>query len=192
MIRNIDRDREIILLRKFNNRDEYAFGEVYSMFYHDIVLYASMLYRTEVVHPADVVQDIFVKLWQSPNIHFDALYKVKSYVYIAVKNDFRDFISHNKHIEKYRAMISLEENFQIDIIENETYSMIERSLNVLPEECFKIMKMFLDGWKPGEIAEQLGCSQQTVYNHKYEAIQILRKKFNNNNKLLFTMLTIFS
>lgn len=191
MIKNIDCDREILLLKKFNNRDEYAFGEVYSMFYHDIVLYASMLYRTEIVHPADVVQDIFVKLWQSPNIQFDALYKVKSYVYTAVKNDFRDFISHNKHIEKYRNMISLEDNFQIDIIENEAYSMIERSLNVLPEECAKIMKMFLDGWKPGEIAEQLGCSQQTVYNQKYEAIQILRKKM-NNNKLLFMMLTIFS
>lgn len=191
MIKNIDCDREILLLKKFNNRDEYAFGEVYSMFYHDIVLYASMLYRTEIVHPADVVQDIFVKLWQSPNIQFDALYKVKSYVYTAVKNDFRDFISHNKHIEKYRNMISLEDNFQIDIIENEAYSMIERSLNVLPEECAKIMKMVLDGWKPGEIAEQLGCSQQTVYNQKYEAIQILRKKM-NNNKLLFMMLTIFS
>lgn len=188
MIKNIDCDREILLLKKFNNRDEYAFGEVYSMFYHDIVLYASMLYRTEIVHPADVVQDIFVKLWQSPNIQFDALYKVKSYVYTAVKNDFRDFISHNKHIEKYRNMISLEDNFQIDIIENEAYSMIERSLNVLPEECAKIMKMFLDGWKPGEIAEQLGCSQQTVYNQKYEAIQILRKKM-NNNKLLFMMLS---
>lgn len=181
---------EVLLLRNFNDRDECAFGEVYSLFYRDTACYASMLYRTTKVQPSDVIHDIFIKLWQSPHVKFDSLLKIKAYVYVSVKNDFKDYISHNKYVEKYKEMTLADQNFQTDMIENEAYALIDSSLDLLPSECAKIMRMFLEGYKPVEIAQKLGCTQQYVYNSKYESISLLKKKFLNNKVLIMILLNL--
>ena len=38
-----------------------------------------------------------------------------------------------------------------------------------------IIRMYLEGWKPEEIATKLGIALQTVYNKRREAVIMLRK-----------------
>lgn len=62
---------DVDLLERFNKRDRAAFGEVYSIFYEDLLLYALSLYDEKSVDPQDAVHDTFMKLWRTTTTKFD-------------------------------------------------------------------------------------------------------------------------
>lgn len=53
--------------------------------------------------------------------------------------------------------------------------MLLDSLQLLPDDYATVIRMYLEGWKPEEIAAKLGLALQTVYNKRREAIVLLRK-----------------
>lgn len=168
--------KEKLLLKEFNNRKSDAFGEIYNQYYIDFHLYASKLYTNTPILAEDVIHDVFISIWQNQNIVFTELLSLKAYIIISIKNKFKSHINHVKYERGYEKHLTFENNFTIDIIENNIYSNVEQMLNLLPNDCAKIIKLYLDGWKPDEIAQKLGKSPQTVYNKKQEAISILRQK----------------
>lgn len=175
------------LLNRFNKRESCAFGKVYSLYYREVNLYAASLYRHSDIQPEDVVHDIFVTLWSS-NTKFSSLDKIKAYVYVSIKNGFTNFIHHHIHVEKYQKYLSEEHLFVTDIIECELYSFVHEACQLLPELYAKVLRMYIDGWKSGEIAEELGRTEQNIYNIKNSLINILKSKM-SKDKMLF--LTIF-
>lgn len=178
------------LLKQFNGRDSDAFGEVYLLFYRELNAYASIVYRNTEIMSEDVIHDIFINMWISKTT-FTSLNDIKGYIYISIKNGFRDFLSHTKCVDKYNNTLVTNESLFLDIFECEVYSSIDESLKILPKEYAEVLRMFIDGYKPSEIAEKLGRTQQNIYNIKYEAISVLKNKFKNDNKLLFSLLVLF-
>lgn len=175
---------DIILLEKFNKRDCYAFTTVYNRFYNDFHLYAASLYCNTTVDPADAVQDVFLYVLQHHELQFDSLLNLKAYIVIAIKNRFKNHVEHSKYEKSYRHFCSsdeIERRFKLDVVETRIYSYMEEALGVLPEECAKVFKLYLNGYKPEEIAEVLDKSIQTVYNTKQRAISILKKRLKNEN-----------
>ena len=63
----------------------------------------------------------------------------------------------------------------------ELYKTLYDSLQILPEDYATVIRMYLEGWKPEEIASKLGIALQTVYNKRREAVIILRKHMVDNN-----------
>ena len=57
----------------------------------------------------------------------------------------------------------------------ELYHYLYESLKFLPDDYATIIRMYLEGWKPEEIATKLGIALQTVYNKRREAVIMLRK-----------------
>ena len=57
----------------------------------------------------------------------------------------------------------------------ELYQTLYESLKFLPVDYATVIRMYLEGWEPEEIATKLGLALQTVYNKRREAIVILRK-----------------
>ena len=69
----------------------------------------------------------------------------------------------------------VENEFSEDIEQVELCQSLYESLKFLPDDYATVVRMYLEGWKPEEIATKLGLALQTVYNKRWEAILILRK-----------------
>lgn len=168
-------ENELELLKKFNNRESLAFGEVYLLYHKELNLYTSSLYRGTTIASEDVIHDIFINIWQS-DIKFEKLINIKAYMYISIKNGFKNHIAHNTHVSTYKKHIETESNFLIDMTEAELYSFIRETLDDLPIKYKEVLMLYIKGWRSGEIALHLGRTKQNVYNIKNEGIKILKKR----------------
>lgn len=183
-------DKELSsLLLRFNNRDNSAFCEVYEIVYDELFYFTSSVYKDTEVVASDVIHDIFIKLWEARGVKFNSLLSIKGYIYISVKNKFRDYISHRKCKDKFNnAMRLTDDYFVSQIAESETLTIMAEAERCLPTECAKVFRMYIEGWDVKEIAEKLNKSQSTVYAQKTEAITILKKKISKDKFLLIIML----
>lgn len=176
---------QLELLERFNLREVRAFEEIHLMFYRELHLYASMLYKNSTIAAEDILQDVFVDLWSSKT-KFSHLLKIKGYIYTAIKNDFINYVSHEKYVKTFKD--NLDKQDYIDIFECEIYSEIDNILNLLPQDYAKVISLLLDGYKPAEIAEKLGRTPQSIYNVRHEAIKILKKKLSPDKLMTFLLL----
>lgn len=166
-----------VLLKQFNTRNAVAFGRIYSLLYDEIFHYASKLYRNTEIYAGDVVQDIFIKIWQDRKQEFKTIINIRAYIYVAVRNNFKDYLIHKKCIDKYNESLVFDNDlFVIEIAEGRLLSIIDQAMDVLPKDCAEVLKYYLEGWQIKDIAILLNKPERTVYNKKYETIEILKKK----------------
>jgi len=161
------------LLRKFNNRDPIALGQVYMILNKELNTYAAILYQSTRENSQDHVHDAFLNLWLS-KMSFEHLEGIKAYVYVSIKNRYKNFIAHTQHVEKYTR--HMEGDYDINVIESEIYSLVDQSMKILPGKYAQVLRMYIDGWKSGEIAAAIGESEQNIYNIKHKALKFLRMK----------------
>jgi len=170
-------EKEELLLGYFNDRDSVAFGYFYQKLYKDLYYYAAKLYIDTEVLPEDAIHDIFMTLWNSSNVKFDNLYKLKAYLIISIKNRYRNYLDHQKSKNRYvKFCKENQQKFETDIAEIEVISSINNAIGLLPKECAKIFRLHLDGWEVKDIANKFGKAQSTVYAQKQKAINILKQK----------------
>jgi RNA polymerase sigma-70 factor (ECF subfamily) len=187
---NITPDIEPLILKQFNDRESRGFGEVYLYFHDELHYFANKLFQDGNLTPDDVIQDIFVHIWEKRETCFDSLNSIKSYLYVAIRNHYLKHLEHLKRVDEYREqMLLAEDQFVSLIAENEILSVLSTSVEFLPEECAKVFKLCLEGWEIKEIAAQLGKSESTVYKQRNEAIVTLRKKL-TKDQLFFLLLLI--
>lgn len=184
-------DSEALLLDKFNRREHSAFGEVYSMFYSDFHRYTIYLYKNIDIDSEDIIHDIFLSLWERRSSKFDNLIKIKGFVIIAIKNGYRNYIRHLLHERKYTETLYTDKDFEYDAIEFELFSLINQVMGLLPTDCAEIFKLYLEGYKPDEIANITGKQPQTIYNKKQEAISILRRKLTKDQLMILSIIFSF-
>lgn len=169
------------LLKKFNDRDPIAFGQIYKILYKELNAYAAILYREEKENSQDYVHDAFLNLWLS-KMNFTQLEGIKAYIYVSIKNRYKNFIIHSQYVEEYTRHV--ENNYDINVIESEVYSLVDQSMKVLPQKYAKVLKMYIDGWKSGEIANEFGETEQNIYNIKHKALKLLKKKINSDTFII--------
>lgn len=184
--KNIDNDS--LLLKKFNDRDYVAFGEVYLLFYDDIFHFASRLYRDTEVSAYDIIQDIFLNLWLSKKSVFLGLNNIKAYLFVSVRNSFRNYINHQKYKNEYEKVLNNDDFFIAYVVENEIFSFLHDAVDMLPEECGKVFRNYLEGFDTKEIALKLGKTESTIYNHKKNAIDTLKKKLSKDKMFIIMLL----
>lgn len=178
-------DKNKSLLVGFNDRDAYAFGEVYNLYYTELIYFTRHIYRDSEVNANDVVHDIFVKIWKTDKLVFTGLVNIKAYIIISIKNSLLDYIKHKKQVQKFnKSIIENPENFISQIIEAETLSITSEVMKLLPEEMSKVFKLYLEGWDIKEIALKLGKKESTIYAQKRDAISFLRGKLPSDKLLL--------
>lgn len=184
----MDKIEQNKLLKDFNARDASAFEKVYLMFFRELYTYSSMLYNKTTLSAEDIIHDTFMDLWMS-KVQFDATYKIKAYIYVAIRNDFKNYIVRNKRLIAYYDSIHAEEMMSVDVFEAEVYSEMNEALKLLPEDYARVIQLFIEGYKPSEIAQKLNRTQQNIYNIKHDALNILKEKI-DKNKLLFLLFLI--
>ena len=142
---------------------------------------SSFRYVKDYNQAEDIVQDVFVKIWQSPDF-LKTNGSPKSYLFRAVKNSSLNFLRHievrHKFVTDSKFIDSTsdelkEESFSDEEIKNK----IHQAVNKLPEhwrEAFVLSKY--DNLKYSEIAEKLKISQKTVEKYISKALAILREE----------------
>ena len=190
MNRTQTKSDEFTLVSKFNDREAEAFSTMYSLLYKELYYFSSKLYRNTGIDSEDIIQDIFADIWQKKNLKFNTYSDLRAYIFVIIKNKYKRYYNREKLTNKIKSDISYNEDYFIfKAVESEIYSLIPEALKLLPAECAKSLKMYLDGYEVKEIAEKLGKKSSTIYNQKKEAISILSKKLPKNRML--TILSIF-
>lgn len=175
-----------LLLNDFNSRNPSAFSYIYNKYYKEFHLYAASLYVNTIVESKDAVQDVFMHILKNETITFKGIINIKAYVIIMLKNRFRNYIQHMECERRYNERLTdVDETFEIDILENSLYTIAEEMLSLLPSDSAEILRLYIDGWKPEEIAQKLSKPIQTIYNKKSEAIVFLRNKATKEKLLIF-------
>lgn len=128
----------------------------------------------------DIAQDVFVKLWDNPEIWEDED-TWNGYMYTMVRNHIYNFLKH-KSIELnyqeriFQENISLEPDIYDELYAKEIELLIKIALESMPAQRKKVFLMSRqEGMTNQEIADKLKLSIRTVERHLYLALLNLKK-----------------
>lgn len=174
-------------IEQFNDKKREAYTFFFNLFYAKLCYFAERLFDTNLVDKEDLVQDLFLNIWENNKTKFASVEHLNDYLYLSIKNKYRKHLLHKKHVDKYVDSLLYEEKYSSEIVETETISKLNQMFEALPPEPAKVLRLYIEGFDLAAIAEQLNKNVRTIYNQKNEGIIFLRKKFPKNNYLLFLM-----
>ena len=169
---------ETTLLDAFNRRESLAFSKIYRLLYRPLYLYAARLLEPLNLPPEDAIQDVFLDIWQRHTLRFPTLDALKAFCFVALKNHYKNHLKHLAHHQQYQMDQQAEADFSTETRDAEQISQLYDALPLLPPDLATVIRLYLEGYKPAEIADRLGIALQTVYNRRQQAIQLLRQHFN--------------
>ncbi len=179
---------DINLIERFNKKDKEAFGEVYSLVFSELCAFTRRLFSATEHEACDIIQDIFVSLWSNNNQIFSSISSIKAYIYISIRNRFKNHLQHKNTVEVYQQkMINDFDFFEMQVVDIEFENIIEEMLNYLPSNYAEIIKLHIEGWNIKDIAEKLQISERTIFYRKESAIKILTDKFGSKNYILLLL-----
>lgn len=164
------------------DNDEASFKSIYLDFYPGLLVFANG-YVKEVEVAEDVLEDVFIKLWQNRNT-ICAIKNLKLYLYVAVKNSCYNYILKKKKSN----LISIDEmELEIEavaataeesIISFERVALINAEIKKLPKKCQAIFVLIKEeGLKYSEVASLLNLSIKTVEAQMSIALRKLSSSF---------------
>lgn len=162
-----------------------VFTRFYTSYFQKLLL-ASDRYVKDIYVAEEVVQDVFLKIWEQPH-RVLAVKSIKSYLYKAVVNASINHLNRQKNIDEHhlKLVAELPDDCVNDLEEeNEIILLVHREIEMLPIQCKKIFKLSrFEHLKYKEIAVQLGISEKTVENHIGHALKTLRNRFMTDKQL---------
>jgi RNA polymerase sigma-70 factor (ECF subfamily) len=185
----------IFHITEFRKGNTTAFSHYYHLFYTPLRYFAEQLTGDQAAS-ADIVADIFIKLWQK-HAHFNTEENIKSFLYISTRNACLDFLKHLRIAKRSEKIIAdnstPEEDIVLDqVIRTELYWNIYKAIEQLPAGCRNIFKMsYLEDMKNQEIADKLHLSIKTVKNQKARAIMLLRKRLSEEHLTAWLLLCAY-
>jgi RNA polymerase sigma-70 factor (ECF subfamily) len=167
---------------------EKAFYILYTSLSHHLIRYVMQIVK-EIFIAEDIVQDLFIKLWESRET-INITGSVKVYLYK---------MAHNQSINKLEYLAAakntvnrtvseeewqfVKDTYQVDdyIIEQiekkETENRIRRVINTLPAKCREVFMLSrFEYMSNEEIAKKMNISINTVRAHIYHALDLIRKE----------------
>ena len=166
------------LCRLIKEGDKRAFTEVY--YKYNKLLYAlSYRYLMEQDQAKDVVQYVFVRLWES-RLEFDIHTSLKNFLFTMAKNYVLNMIrNENAALTKNYEIVQQRSEFEDDLIEKlerkELIELLYKALGTLPKQKRDICLLKLKGELTNqEIADRLQLSVNTIKTHYSESLKILR------------------
>lgn len=169
-------DEDIKIHNLQYGRDE-AFEAIYRKYYKELYRFAFHYVLCD--EAKDIVQDVFIKLYDNKNNRFEDM-AIKTYLYSATKYGCVNFHRHLNIIDKSESRIT-ETMLQCDECETreneQKYEDLEKCLSELSPQQRVILELKAQGNDYKQIAETLNISQGTVNTHINRAYKYFRKKF---------------
>jgi RNA polymerase sigma-70 factor (family 1) len=168
---------DLELLEAIRRDDEEAFTELFKRYWKKVHDMAYPRVRSEEV-TAEIVQDLFVALWDKRASH--SITHVPSYLYSAVKNKALNYMAAQvvrKNYWEYCKKFFLDRD---NVTENtvafdELMEAIETGIEHLPEKSKKVFRLNrLEGRSIPEIADTLNLSEKAIQYHLTQSLKKLR------------------
>lgn len=147
--------------------------------YYAALTYFSFSITRDDSFAEEASSDAFIKLWERRE-NFNAEYALKSFLYQVVKNASINYLKFRKRtLTKGKESVYLGEftdpNKLALLIQAETYRQVLATLETLPKNCKKIIKLFYMEGKPyTEIAEQLNITVNNTRVQKMRGLRLLK------------------
>jgi RNA polymerase sigma-70 factor (family 1) len=158
--------------------DEQAYRELFDGYFQQ--LYAAILVYTKSVTDAeDIVQSIFLKVWERRNT-LTSIDHPENWLFITARNEFLDHFRKLQSQEKYRrSLVDLfhDEGISAEmlIIAAEREAFVRKAIAALPEKQQQaILLSRHDGLTYDEIAVVMGIAKTTVKEHISRALKSIR------------------
>ena len=183
-------DTELAILLTRNN--EAAFSELYVR-YKDKLYYFCLHLLKSKEEASDIVQEIFIRIWESRNFINPDL-SFSSFLYTMARNSilnyFRD-IDIDVKVKEILATQKVTEEEAIDskIIYTEYQVILQNAISQLPPQRRKIFNMSrIESMSHKEIAAELGISVNTVQEHISEALKFIKAYFSKHADMSISLL----
>ena len=171
-----------ILLEELRKDSHFAFSAIYDKYWQGLYNAAyNLLGEQEACD--DLIQEIFIWLWENRNKHItDSL---KPYLHAAVRYKVANLIRHGKikdeYLEKTLSAYNSSGNYSTNDYElSELQSIISLFTESLPTRAQTIFKMSRQELLSNkEIASSLGLSEKTVENQITISLKKLKNQFLN-------------
>jgi len=171
-------------------RNNDLFDELFRQYSKPLFYYAAKFVDDEVAR--DIVQDVFVKLWDDQNLTIKL--SLNALLFTMVRNNCLQHLEkqkvRNKYLESTRLFIQEEElRFYMDertsLIEQELENKLNEVLNSLPDRCRQIFIMSrYENKKNREIADELDISVKAVEKQITKALVTIRTEMKDYLPLL--------
>lgn len=173
-----------LLIKQIARGDEGAFKALYEEFFHVLLAVACKYVEREVAE--DIVQDVFFKLWSTPQ-KFLHTTDLRFYLYRSVQNGCLNYIRNKKVEEGYRnkAEMVTEDFFYNVLLEEEIFIRLRKAVDELSEKYRVVINLNLDGLSDKEIAERLGITLDAVKQQKKRGKERLREHLDHPFLILF-------
>ncbi len=157
---------------------QHSLDTVFRQIYRPLCMYAMHYLGPDIQRAEDVVQDVFVRLYERQRDESAATTGMtRSFFYSCVRNACIDQlrrqqpVSHDIEPQDLESTISDEEA----IDRSEVEARLWEAINALPPRCREILLMSKrDGMTYGEIARRLDISEKTVEHQMAKALKRLR------------------
>ena len=170
-------------------REEDLFHDLFMDYYPSLLSFARYYVENEAI-AEDLVQDVFVKMWESRE-QWEKVENFSAYVYQMVR--FRCFNYLRGEKLRVEMMRSYREE-KVDImeinqyIEEEIFRLVNQVVDTLPLMYKQVITFTLEGYRVKEIAEKLNVGEETVKKRKQVAKQVLKEKLGKLYLFLFPLI----
>ena len=166
-----------IWVKQLIEGDEAAY-KIFFKEYYQIFAHFAFKYVKDIDVAEDIVHDVILDLYSNKR-DFTSLNKLKSFLYLSIKNRCFNYIEHENAKQNYLQASTLQqdEDYFLDaIIEEEVYFLMHKAINELPDQIQTIYELSLIGKSNEEIARVLNLSLDSVKSYKKRGKQILKEK----------------
>ena len=194
-MRGSDLNNEQELLLEISKGNEQAFDLIFRH-YHAYVYTSAFRFLNSSSLAEEVVQDVFLKLWQKRSILKDIkffpafLYKVAANITYSTA---RKEALKEKYEGTFKALYAHNAEDPQDLASKEFVSILNNAVNQLPpkqQAAYRLVKE--EGLKRDQAAQQLNVSNETIKSNLDEAMKRIRAYFYAKTGIGITLLFIIS
>ncbi len=182
------------LVDKLRKGDRVAFYNIYERYCKRLYGFVFRYIKVE-VDAEEIVQEVFIKIWESRN-KIDAHASFESFLFTIAYNStislLRKRANEQKYLEHLKSILQIQKAPDlIDEIQfNELNEKVKTLLNELTprqKEIFQLSRV--DGLTHNEIAQKLNISLNTVKKHMANALSFLKSRIDNS--LIVNLLFVY-
>ena len=165
--------------------DDRAFKVLFEKYYASLCAFATNFVDDSDV-AEDIVQEIFFKLYTDKPT-FDVVVALKSYLYLATKNQCLNYLKHARIEQEYMSSLKERETttfFFNQIVEQELLALLSEAILDLPRQTGQVFQLVMEGFDNAEIAEKLNLSIDSVKSHKKRGKQLLKNRLGDITAIL--------
>ena len=184
-----------LLVRQLIAGNEKAFIKLYENYKDSIYGYSLKLLKSR-ANAEEMLQDVFMKIWQKRDTLDDTL-SFKSFLFTIARNKCFDFLEKAANNEKMKSAIFYQSQKSFvasdtQVIEADFERIKKEAYESLPPKRRTIFKMSREkGMTYDQIATELGISTSTVKSQMNKALETLRHYLKEHQDVSFTLLCLF-